>query len=149
MRTLLDTGPLVALFNKRDQHHTWAREQVAGLGRPFYTCEAVLTEAYHLLSDVPTGVPRLHALLRRERLEVSFAIQEHQQRIIELMETYENVPMSFADACLVLCQPSNYRLSSRASGASAAISFGLAANLKEIATSLTSFFPRNDTTIGT
>ncbi len=101
MRTLLDTGPLVALFSKRDQHHTWAREHISGLGRPFYTCEAVLTEAYHLLSGVPLGVPRLHALLRRERLELSFAVQAHQPRIVELMETYANVPMSFADACLV------------------------------------------------
>lgn len=108
MRTVLDTGPLVALFNKRDQHHVWAREQVARLERPFHTCEAVLTEAYHLLFDVPMGVARLHALLQRERLELSFAVKGHQQRIIELMETYRNVPMSFADACLV-CMSELYR----------------------------------------
>lgn len=46
---LLDTGPIVAFLNKRDQYHEWVIEQFAELLPPFYTCEAVLSEACYLL----------------------------------------------------------------------------------------------------
>ena len=36
-----------------------------------------------------------------DRLDLSFSYAVHQARIGELMRGYKNVPMSFADACLV------------------------------------------------
>ena len=50
MSTLLDTGPLVAYLNRREHtRHPWAKRMFAQLPAPFYTCEAVLCEAAHLL----------------------------------------------------------------------------------------------------
>ena len=41
-RTLMDTGPLVALIDRSEAQHEWAREQLAALRPPLYTCEAVI-----------------------------------------------------------------------------------------------------------
>ena len=46
---LLDTGPLVALLNRRDRYHEWAKLQWAKVAPPLLTCEAVLSEACFLL----------------------------------------------------------------------------------------------------
>lgn len=52
---LIDAGPLMAYFCRRDNHHEWAAQQMAHLSAPVYNCEAVLSEAFHLLEKVPKG----------------------------------------------------------------------------------------------
>ena len=101
MSTLIDTGPLVALINRRDVYHAWTVEQAGRLGRPSHTCEAVLTEAYFLVQRMYMGVELLHQLIESGQLGFPFSRAEHQGRVLALMRRYENVPMSFADACLV------------------------------------------------
>ena len=49
-RTIVDTGPLVALLNAKDIHHAWARAQFARREAPFLSCEAVISEAQHLVA---------------------------------------------------------------------------------------------------
>lgn len=99
--TLIDTGPLVAYFDRRDEHHTWSKSQMAWLPVPLHTCEAVLSEAFHLLENVPTGTEPLSEFLERGAVEVSFSYTNHARRVHELMRAYADLPMSFADACLV------------------------------------------------
>lgn len=41
------------------------------------------------------------ALLKRDQLLTPFRFSQEKQAIIWLMQKYEDVPMSFADACLV------------------------------------------------
>ncbi|HKW61749.1 MAG TPA: PIN domain-containing protein [Candidatus Acidoferrum sp.] len=96
---LVDAGFLVALLNNRDTHHEWAAIQAGGLPPPWSTCEAVLSEAYHLLGQ--RGAPSLGAMLRRCALNVPFNLAENVEETTKLMEKYSNVPMSLADACLV------------------------------------------------
>ncbi len=101
MRILVDAGPLVAYLNRRDQHHAWAVRQTAELASPLYTCEAVLTEAHYLVASPSPNAERLLGLIESGVIDVSFSYAEHIARVNALMRTYENVPMSFADACLV------------------------------------------------
>jgi predicted nucleic acid-binding protein len=98
---ILATGPLVALLNNRDVHHPWALAAAQPLRPPLYTCEAVLTETHHLLGRVYQGHRRLHQLVESGRLDLSFSYQLHCREIHALIQAYEDVPMSFADACLV------------------------------------------------
>jgi predicted nucleic acid-binding protein len=98
---LLDTGVIVGLLHKDDQHHEWAVRQFDRVSPPLYTCEAVLSEAFHLLEAVPTGPERLLAILDRGVFDLSFSYFEHAALVQELMQTYADQPMSFADACLV------------------------------------------------
>jgi uncharacterized protein len=101
MRVLLDTGPLVAMLYRREYHHRWSLERAAVLTPPFFSCEAVLTEAHFLLSKVPNGTERLIDLLHRGVVDLSFSYASNQKRVDSLMVQYRNVPISFADACLV------------------------------------------------
>jgi predicted nucleic acid-binding protein len=96
---LVDAGFVVALLSSRDTHHQWAVTQAAEWLPPWSTCEAVLSEAFHLLGE--RGAASLNALLRRRALIVAFHLAEHLDPVAKLIEKYSNVPMSLADACLV------------------------------------------------
>ena len=96
---LVDAGFLVALLSGRDTHHRWAATRAANLPPPWQTCEAVLSEAFHLLGS--RGRPALTALLRRDALRSRFDFESEQEPVLKLMHRYAAVPMSFADACLV------------------------------------------------
>jgi predicted nucleic acid-binding protein len=102
MSVLLDAGPLVAYFDQREARHIWARETMARLHPPLLTCEAVLTEACHLLHKrVPTAISRLESWFARDLIQLAFNLEENWPRVFGLMQTYADLPMSLADACLV------------------------------------------------
>jgi predicted nucleic acid-binding protein len=96
---LVDTGFVVALLRRRDSHHRWAAAQAQRLPPPWSTCEAVLSEAFHLLGA--RGAPALDALLHRQALVVAFRLGNDLEPVLRLMQKYAAVPMSLADACLV------------------------------------------------
>ena len=96
---LVDAGFVVALLSSRDAHHQWAVRQASELPPPWSTCEAVLSEAFHLLGE--RGAPNLGVLLRRRALLFAFTLAEHVEPVVKLIEKYSSVPMGFADACLV------------------------------------------------
>ena len=96
---LVDAGFVVALLSSRDAHHRWAVTQAPALPPPWSTCEAVLSEAFHLLGE--RGAPSLATLLRRRALFVAFELDENLEPVLRLVEKYRDVPMSLADACLV------------------------------------------------
>jgi len=96
---LVDAGFVVALLSSRDNHHEWAVTQAAEAPPPWSTCEAVLSESFHLLGG--RGAASLGALLRRRALLVTFELAENVESIVKLIEKYSDFPMSLADACLV------------------------------------------------
>jgi len=96
---LADAGFVVALLSSRDNHHEWAVTQASEFPPPWSTCEAVLSEAFHLLGG--RGAANLGALLRRRALLVNFELAENVEPVVRLVEKYADVPMSLADACLV------------------------------------------------
>jgi|SRR5437867_8658840 len=96
---LVDAGFVVALLSRRDTHHQWAAEQAPRLEPPWSTCEAALSEAFHLLG--PSGAPGLGELLRRRSIRVAFELAKDLESVLKLMQKYSDIPMSLADACLV------------------------------------------------
>ena len=99
--TIFDTGAVVALLDRRDQFHLWANNQSENLFPPFITCEAVISEACFLLAKVKTGEERLLAMIESDILQIDFSLSVEISKIKSLMKKYADVPMSFADACLV------------------------------------------------
>jgi predicted nucleic acid-binding protein len=96
---LVDAGFIVALLSARDSHHRWAAARAPQFALPWRTCEAALSETFHLLGT--HGTPVLSALLRRRALLITFQLAENLEPVLKLMEKYSDVPMSLADACLV------------------------------------------------
>ena len=96
---IVDASFLVTLLNRREADHRWAADQALQSPPPWKTCEAVLSEAFHLLGR--RGIPALAGLLRRGALVCAFRLGEDTEEVLALMRKYDDVPMSFADACLV------------------------------------------------
>lgn len=96
---LVDAGFVVALLSRRDTHHRWAVAQSAKHAPPWSSCEAALSEAFHLLGA--RGAPVLRTLLRRRLLRVAFDLAQQMEPVLKLMQKYADVPMGLADACLV------------------------------------------------
>ena len=96
---LVDAGFLVALLSRRDSLHPWAVTQASGHPPPWRTCEAVLSEAIHLLGA--DGSPAISELLRRRSLMADFHLNQDIEPVLKLLAKYADVPMSLADACLV------------------------------------------------
>jgi len=96
---LADAGFLIALLSHRDRHHRWAAAQATHLALPWKTCEAVLSEAFHLLGS--GGERALATLLRRRAVIPAFDLGKELEQTLKLMKKYADVPMSLADACLV------------------------------------------------
>jgi len=96
---LADAGFLVALLSRRDANHRWAAAQASRLPTPWMTCEAVLSETSHLLGG--HGTRSLASLLRRGALVCGYRFADDIHAVLRLLEKYADVPMSFADACLV------------------------------------------------
>ena len=96
---LVDGGFLVALLSRNDQYREWATAQAARLTQPWMTCEAALSEAFHLLGG--QGEVKLAALLRRGVASPRFDLKTELEPVLALMDKYSDVPMSLADACLV------------------------------------------------
>jgi predicted nucleic acid-binding protein len=100
-RTIVDTGPLVALLDRRDQYHGWVKKRLEAIDPPLDTCEAVLSEAAFLLSHLPGGSQALLELVVKGLVAVPFSLQSEARPIQQLLMRYANVPMALADACLV------------------------------------------------
>lgn len=101
MSLILDTGPLVALLNRRDRHHGWASEQWSHAAPPFLTCEAVIAEACFLVQPFAGAQSAVLDLITRGILDLSFQLADESKAVSRLLNKYRDVPMSLADGCLV------------------------------------------------
>ena len=73
---LVDTGPLVALFDPQDKQHNRCRRILKNIRDTILTTTPVLAEAFHILGPASVGSDRL-------------------------MEVYADPPMDLADASLI------------------------------------------------
>jgi len=100
-RVILDTSPLVALINKRDTYHEWAKQKWSMIKPPLLTCEAVITESFFLLRNIHGGQETIIKFLERKAVIIDFDLEDELIHIQSLLNSYKSVPVSLADACLV------------------------------------------------
>jgi hypothetical protein len=99
---LIDTGPLIALFDKDDKYHKKIIDFIKNKNYKFISTTAVLTEVTHML-DFNVNVQILFLeWVMKEGLIIHEIKQENIIRIIELTKKYCDRPMDFADATLVI-----------------------------------------------
>jgi predicted nucleic acid-binding protein len=98
---LVDTGPLVALFDRRDAEHHRCVRTLKTLREPLFTTIPVLTEAFHMLGPASRESDRLRDFIERRGLSLWFFDSASLNRAFELMATYADHPMDLADASIV------------------------------------------------
>ncbi|MEQ1606416.1 MAG: PIN domain-containing protein [Pyrinomonadaceae bacterium] len=100
-KVIADTVAIVGFLSETDQWHENAFSFFKKLPKPFYTCEAVITESCFLLRDSINGEKQVLDLIANDVLRIDFSIESEVGSLNSLMSKYKSVPMSLADACLV------------------------------------------------
>jgi len=100
-RVLVDTGPLVAMRNKRDQHRNRVHQLSATVPEKLFTCWPVLTETAYLLRKHPEEIAILLDGFRAGIL-VLLALDENDvTSIARIIAKYTDQSVSLADASLM------------------------------------------------
>ncbi len=100
-RVLVDTGPLVAIMSRADEHHKTCVETLHDLPGPLFSCWPVITEAAWLLRGNAGAVRQLLSSIAEGFLELLPIQSAEASEIGKVMEKYRNVRPQLADAALV------------------------------------------------
>lgn len=100
MQTLLDAGPLIALFAPRDNQHIRVRDFLRESKLRLLTTWPVVTEAWHLLA--PKQRITMVRWLKAGGAAVGPFDDEGSQDLVDWLEKYRDLPMDLADASLVM-----------------------------------------------
>jgi uncharacterized protein len=98
---LLDTGVVVALLDRSERYHKACVKVVKSLSATLITCEAVIAESCYLLRDQAGAVDAILQNVEAGIFQVPFDIMGCAREVRTIVKKYTNVPMDFADACLV------------------------------------------------
>jgi predicted nucleic acid-binding protein len=96
---VVDTGPLIALFDADDKHHERVKAWYQAHSHRGISTLAVVTEVVYSLSRLEAQLDFLH-WARRAILLVELS-EEDFDRCIQVMSKYGDLPADFADATLV------------------------------------------------
>ena len=100
MRSIVvDAGPLIALFRKRDRHHSRVKDFLAAADVRLVSTVPVLTEVCHFLNA--RGKLALLTWVRRSGLSLYPITSEDLAEIESIIEKYADRDIDFADATLV------------------------------------------------
>lgn len=100
--TLIDAGPLIALFNRNDKYHQKIKEFIKNYKGKLITSWPVITEVSHMLDfNIQTQIDFL-TWIQLGAVQIENIDNQDLMRIIELSKKYSDVPMDLADASLVV-----------------------------------------------
>jgi uncharacterized protein len=100
---LIDTGPIVAYLNRRDEAHQPVKQSLRSFKGQLVTTCPVVHEVMYFVSEHPGGPLSLAQFLTSSRINIIESCQPAQTlAAANLMDRYRDTPMDFADATLVL-----------------------------------------------
>ena len=98
---LIDSGPLIALFDRSDRYHEETVAFLKGYRGKLLTTWPVLTEVSHLLDFNLNVQIDFLKWVELGGVQVYDIAQNQLYDIVEMMQKYTNVPMDLADATLM------------------------------------------------
>ena len=104
MKAILDAGPLIAAWDKTDEHHQWANALLKQYPGPYLTTEFVLSEVAHMTgkdAEIIEGV-------RTGRFIFSGSLKEDAPAIQRVLFAYSQ--SDIADASLVVLSEKETKL---------------------------------------
>ncbi|MGN8225060.1 type II toxin-antitoxin system VapC family toxin [Gracilimonas sp. BCB1] len=104
----IDAGPIVAILNRRDQHHLWASEKISRIEENLVTTSIIISEAFHILRRVPNGIEGLFRTIEEEFISVEEAYPKNMDYIHKQVLKYSDNDASLGDiSILSLVEDSN------------------------------------------
>ncbi len=100
-KILIDSGPLIALFDRNDKYHCASVKFIKINNYELITTLASVTEALHLLDFNRNAQIDFLSWVEAGAVSVETITSDDFGRIKELTIKYSDFPMDFADACLV------------------------------------------------
>ncbi|MCL2174678.1 MAG: PIN domain-containing protein [Treponema sp.] len=101
-KILIDAGPLIALFDHDDNHHDQIKAFLFKYQYGFISTLAVFAEVSHMLDFSTQAQQDFYKWTMYKGVIISDINQNDIPRIAELTKKYEDLPMDFADATLVV-----------------------------------------------
>jgi predicted nucleic acid-binding protein len=101
---LLDTGPLVAALNDKDEHHERCRDLIRWHPGPLAVPAPVLTEVCYFLDKRGRGVgaeARFLEALAAGELDLVPTVSSDLARMAELVRKYAGLPLGAVDASVI------------------------------------------------
>lgn len=99
-KILLDTGVFVALFDADDSYHAKAVAFIKNNRHELVTTLANITEALYLIDRAKAQADLLNWIALAKIQLVSFS-SDDMADLAKLITQYANIPMDFADGCLL------------------------------------------------
>ena len=100
-KILIDSGPLIALFDRNDKYHSASLKFIKDNNSELVTTLASVTETLHLLDFNRNAQIDFLGWVNAGAVTLESISSDDLQRIKELTIKYSDLPMDFADACLV------------------------------------------------
>ena len=100
-KILIDSGPLIALFDSSDTYHHEAVNFIKTNKFPLVTTLASITETLHLLDFNRNAQINFLDWVHRGAVEIHNIENSDFERLKALTEKYRDLPMDFSDSCLV------------------------------------------------
>ena len=100
-RILMDSGPLIALFDRSDHYHAASVAFIKANRAELITTLASITETLHLLGFNRNAQTDFLTWVNAGAVKIEPITADDLLRIKALIIKYSDLPMDFADACLV------------------------------------------------
>jgi len=102
-RAIVDTGFLIALLNRNDSHHFWAKGALDRLPGPWLTCESCVSESVFLLEHAgKAAVEKLLGWMEQGLLMSEGMLPQYIAEVREEMFRYRDRWVDLADASVVV-----------------------------------------------
>lgn len=98
---LVDTGPMLAMIDRRDHWHDRCVAILPRLPLPLLTSEAVLAELFYLVRADRRATQAVWNFVHSAAITLGTIGDQDLPGLASLMKQYADVPMDFADATLV------------------------------------------------
>jgi len=100
-KILIDSGPLIALFDSSDKYHSDSVSFIQTNKHPLITTLASITETLYMLDFNRNAQIDFLEWISRGGVKIHNIQNSDFHRLRELTDKYRDLPMDFADSCLV------------------------------------------------
>ncbi len=97
----IDTGPVIAILNKRDEHHLWATDKTSQIENDLVTTSIIIAEAFYILKKLPKGIEGLFQIIEEGFIKVEESYPKNMVFIHELVLKYDDIDASIGDISLL------------------------------------------------